>query len=645
MTSPSAATASVNVPKDIPVIGGYQLGAANFYFQIRPELDPSQSFAAAWFNIDLIGTVGFKYDFNKQFTFLDGSDIANLTGLTDYEDTPDGLGLYEYSTEFTVPENAGQAVIAVTSPDLQPGSSGLSAIGTDPLDNILVAPVSQFSGANLLQSFNILDNTFSYRTQLAGRHRRVRPGRRLRAPARAELLARRHLPRHPVHRRPRRLNQRPQFHVTFKPELPTVILGRVQVNSEESVTINFAAHSYTPGAINLIDGTTVTSISLYSDAQGSGYHGTLIAKIPYANIQYNDQGIPYANVSTTYNWNGLLDRAPQPYSASPYYIYAVIDDGQNAPVFSAYSLPLIPSNPAPVISLPALVQTNFLAPVVFSAANGYGIIVSDAVAAAAGDNQVTVTFAVDHGTLSVPNLGSGSSLSFTASLATINQLLDGTTFTPDPDFQSIATITMQTSVLVGTKSYTEIAPIVLAQPNTHLVVTQSADNLTPLEGGTFHLTVTVTNQDGPLDQAGTGVELYTFLPAGLTLTGGTYGVGSFNTATGVWTIGNLAIGASAQLVLTATVNAGTAGTVLPSNFQAQSDLVNPLPRRRQRQSGLANPSAAHRGQHAGRHDQPHRQPDQFARGHCPGERHAWPAQHRVASRRHDRSEQSVDDHR
>ena len=50
------------------------------------------------------------------------------------------------------------------------------------------------------------------------------------------------------------------------------------------------------------------------------------------------------------------------------------------------------------------------------------------------------------------------------------------------------------------------------------------------------------------------------LPAGLTFVSATPSTGSYNSGTGVWTVGNLANGASASLSLVATVTTHTSLT-------------------------------------------------------------------------------------
>jgi len=83
-----------------------------------------------------------------------------------------------------------------------------------------------------------------------------------------------------------------------------------------------------------------------------------------------------------------------------------------------------------------------------------------------------------------------------------------------------------------------------------IVVNKTVNNSTPNYRSNVTFTVTAHN-NGP-DNA-TGVVLTDVWPAGLTLVSATPTLGSYNNATGVWTIGNLANGATATLTLVAQV--------------------------------------------------------------------------------------------
>ncbi len=91
-----------------------------------------------------------------------------------------------------------------------------------------------------------------------------------------------------------------------------------------------------------------------------------------------------------------------------------------------------------------------------------------------------------------------------------------------------------------------------------LRVSKSVDETTPSEGDRILYTVTVVN-DGP--SHATGVIINDALPADLTYESDNSG-GNYNSGTGAWTIGNLDSSAGATLLITATVNTGTAGTTI-----------------------------------------------------------------------------------
>jgi uncharacterized repeat protein (TIGR01451 family) len=85
-----------------------------------------------------------------------------------------------------------------------------------------------------------------------------------------------------------------------------------------------------------------------------------------------------------------------------------------------------------------------------------------------------------------------------------------------------------------------------------LSLTKVVDNHTPDIGSNVDFTVTVSN-GGP--DGATGLEVTDLLPTGYTYISDTPSVGTYNSGTGVWDVGNLANGANATLTITATVNA------------------------------------------------------------------------------------------
>jgi len=88
-------------------------------------------------------------------------------------------------------------------------------------------------------------------------------------------------------------------------------------------------------------------------------------------------------------------------------------------------------------------------------------------------------------------------------------------------------------------------------PQTDLEIAKAVDNATPKVGSQVVFTLTATNH-GP--SAATGVSVADALPTGYAFVSASPAL-AYNSATGVWTIGSLANGATASLQVTAKVNA------------------------------------------------------------------------------------------
>lgn len=85
-------------------------------------------------------------------------------------------------------------------------------------------------------------------------------------------------------------------------------------------------------------------------------------------------------------------------------------------------------------------------------------------------------------------------------------------------------------------------------PNADVAVTSEMNNLEPTPGNSVIYTINVKN-NGP--DATTGVSLNNQLPSGFTYQNHTTATGTYNSGTGIWTIGNLASGATVALQVTA----------------------------------------------------------------------------------------------
>jgi len=111
-----------------------------------------------------------------------------------------------------------------------------------------------------------------------------------------------------------------------------------------------------------------------------------------------------------------------------------------------------------------------------------------------------------------------------------------------------------------------------ANASADIQVTKTVDDATPLVGANVTYTILAQN-NGPDDA--TGVEITDALPAGVTFVSATPSVGSYDSASGLWTIGDFANGASATLTIVVTVE--SPDPVLNTATVTHSDQFDPAP--------------------------------------------------------------------
>ncbi|WP_136607679.1 S-layer homology domain-containing protein [Paenibacillus dokdonensis] len=107
-----------------------------------------------------------------------------------------------------------------------------------------------------------------------------------------------------------------------------------------------------------------------------------------------------------------------------------------------------------------------------------------------------------------------------------------------------------------------------------LSITTTAINATPNVGDTIAITVTVKN-NGPA--SATGVVVNDLLPAGLTFVSATPSQGSYNSSTGAWTVGTVAVASPVSLLLQARVvspNTQTNSATISQADQSDPDISN-----------------------------------------------------------------------
>jgi uncharacterized repeat protein (TIGR01451 family) len=131
---------------------------------------------------------------------------------------------------------------------------------------------------------------------------------------------------------------------------------------------------------------------------------------------------------------------------------------------------------------------------------------------------------------------------------------------------NVATVTAADQPDPDENNNTGIATI--TPPQADLELAKKVNNPTPNVGQTVTFTLTVTNH-GP--DAATGVTVHDLLPAGLTFVSATTGHGTYNSTTGVWTVGTLANRAMATLTIHARVDSPVSMTNIATASTARTD--------------------------------------------------------------------------
>lgn len=139
---------------------------------------------------------------------------------------------------------------------------------------------------------------------------------------------------------------------------------------------------------------------------------------------------------------------------------------------------------------------------------------------------------------------------------TINYGPDAATSPANPGIQAIALMDMN-----------------FCSRATDLSLAKTVSDAAPAPGSAISYTLSVANTTVRAMSA-TGVAVRDVLPAGFTFASAT-GTGSYNSGTGVWTIGNLAAGATATLTINGTVSAAVGATVTNIAQITASSLPDP----------------------------------------------------------------------
>jgi uncharacterized repeat protein (TIGR01451 family) len=216
------------------------------------------------------------------------------------------------------------------------------------------------------------------------------------------------------------------------------------------------------------------------------------------------------------------------------------------------------NNSAPVAGTPVTFTIIVSNP---SGTNAANVVVSDLLPAGVSYASSTVTqggYNSGSGAWSVGTVNAGASAALTLT-ATVNAGTTGQTIT------NTATITSQTQLDLDLSNNADSTSIMVGA--TDLAITKTVDNGTSNEGSPITYTVTVTN-NGPNNA--TTVRVTDLLPAGLNYSSSLASTGAYVSGTGLWSIAALASGATGTLTISATVDAGTAGSVLTNTASRTS---------------------------------------------------------------------------
>lgn len=116
--------------------------------------------------------------------------------------------------------------------------------------------------------------------------------------------------------------------------------------------------------------------------------------------------------------------------------------------------------------------------------------------------------------------------------------------------------------------------IVIYPQRADLSLSKSVSNSNPTNGALLAYTLTVTSAARPASTAtATGITVQDSLPAGFSFVSAS-GTGTYNSGTGVWSVGSLAPGASASITISGTVTAA-AGTVTNVAQISASSMTDP----------------------------------------------------------------------
>ncbi|RYF70854.1 MAG: DUF11 domain-containing protein, partial [Cytophagaceae bacterium] len=177
--------------------------------------------------------------------------------------------------------------------------------------------------------------------------------------------------------------------------------------------------------------------------------------------------------------------------------------------------------------------------------NATGVNVADVLPAGytyISSTATTGTYNNTNGSWVIGNLANGANATMTIT-ARVNAT---------GPYANTATITGSENDPDLTNNSSTVTPSPASNLVADLKVVKTVDNANPIFGSNVVFTIVASNLGG---SAATGATVTDILPAGYAYVSSTTTTGTYNNTNGIWTIGNLANGASATMTITARVNA------------------------------------------------------------------------------------------
>lgn len=194
-----------------------------------------------------------------------------------------------------------------------------------------------------------------------------------------------------------------------------------------------------------------------------------------------------------------------------------------------------------------------------------GLKVTDLIPSGLTYLTFTATQGTYNSTNGIWNVGTLAEGDTTTASLTIDALVDGGTL--GSTIINNASITALNETDPNLSNNSASAGITIVPESTDIEVTQIASNNSPIEGEYIDFTISVTN-NGP--KAASSLTILNQIPTGVVFVDSLPSIGSYNITTGIWDIGDLAVGASASLVLNVRIDDNTEGSSITNTAVLQS---------------------------------------------------------------------------